>query len=63
MVLHNNNYNGLGVLRGQRHILKKNLPDYSPPPPTPRCNQNKTLEKLLGKYYDPKIRLSILFAL
>ena len=25
-VLHNNNYNGLGVLRGQRHILKKIYP-------------------------------------
>ena len=50
-------YNGLGVLRGQQ-------PPLPPPPPVHvNCNQNKTLEKLLGKYYDPKIRLGILFAL
>ena len=49
-------YNGLGVLRGQQ-------PPLPPPPVHVNCNQNKTLEKLLGKYYDPKFRLSILFAL
>ena len=49
------NYNGLGVLRGQQ----------TPPPPPVyvNCNHNKTLEKLLGTYYDHKVRLSILFAL
>lgn len=46
------------------HTLKKIYPSNPHYPPVyVNCNHNKTLEKLLGKYYDPKIRLSILFAL
>ena len=29
---HRIDYNGVGALRGQRHIHNKNLPEYPPPP-------------------------------
>ena len=30
-------YNGVGALRGQRHIPSKYLPKYPPPPPPGSC--------------------------
>ena len=32
IIVHRVDYNGVGALRGQRHIPRKNLPEYPPPP-------------------------------
>ena len=38
LIGHRTDYNGVGVLRGQRHIPSKNQPRYThPTPPPPRC--------------------------
>ena len=39
---HRIDYNGVGALRGQRHIPSKNLPKYPPPPPPPGGSQQFT---------------------
>ena len=63
---HKIDFNVVGVLRGQRHILRKNGPNYPPPPQKKQTNKqtkNKQTKKtylteglcLCGSYWEGSI--------